>query len=142
MALAHLLMIFAEDQGDMSKFRRFIAKCFIDGKLTRGIRKMLFGTDDMGDFHEGIIDHDSEIIDRDTVGFHDDEITDTGRLITVEDHYAVGGLGDAVARAVAPIGGAVTRMCVRDIPRSGTPDELVHVYGLSAQKIADAVRAK
>jgi transketolase len=68
--------------------------------------------------------------------------TDTGRLITVEDHYAVGGLGDAVARAVAPIGGTVTRMCVREIPRSGTPDELVHVYGLSAQKIADAVRAK
>ncbi len=69
-------------------------------------------------------------------------VTDTGRLITVEDHYAVGGLGDAVARAVAPIGGTVTRLCVREIPRSGTPDELVHVYGLSAQKIADAVRAK
>ena len=80
MALAHLLMIFTEDQGDMTKFRRFIAKRFIDGKLARGIRKMFFGTDDMGDFHEGIIDHDSEIIDRDTVGFHDDEITDTGRL--------------------------------------------------------------
>ncbi len=67
---------------------------------------------------------------------------ETSRLITVEDHYAVGGLGDAVARAVAPVGAVVTRLAVREIPRSGTPDELVHYYGLSAQKIADAVRAK
>jgi transketolase len=67
---------------------------------------------------------------------------DTGRLITVEDHYETGGLGDAVARAVAPVGAVVTRLCVREIPRSGTPDELIHVYGLSAQTIADAVRTR
>ena len=67
---------------------------------------------------------------------------ETARLITVEDHYAVGGLGDAVARAVAPLGALVTRLAVREIPHSGTPDELVHYYGLSAQKIADAVRAR
>ncbi len=66
---------------------------------------------------------------------------ETARLITVEDHYAVGGLGDAVARAVAPVGAVVTRLAVREIPRSGTPEELIHHYGLSAQKIADAVRA-
>ena len=67
---------------------------------------------------------------------------ETQRLITVEDHYVVGGLGDAVARAVAPGGAVVTRLAVREIPHSGTPDELVHHYGLSAQKIADAVRAQ
>jgi transketolase len=66
---------------------------------------------------------------------------DTGRLITVEDHYAVGGLGDAVARAVDSVGATVTRLSVREIPRSGTPEELVDVYGLSAAKIANAVRA-
>src|SRR6185503_4165860 len=33
---------------------------------------------------------------------------ETGRLITVEDHYVAGGIGDAVARAVAPAGFAVT----------------------------------
>lgn len=64
----------------MAKFRRFIAKRFIDGKLARGIREMFFRADDVGDFHESVIDHDSEIVDRDAVGFHDDEITDTGRL--------------------------------------------------------------
>ena len=37
---------------------------------------------------------------------------ETGRLITVEDHYAVGGIGDAVARAVAPAGLTVTRLAV------------------------------
>jgi transketolase len=67
---------------------------------------------------------------------------ETGRLITVEDHYAVGGLGDAVARAVAVDGAVVTRLAVREIPRSGTPDELVDLCGLSAAKIAAAVRAR
>jgi transketolase len=66
---------------------------------------------------------------------------ETGRLITVEDHYVVGGIGDAVARAVAPAGLAVTRLAVREIPRSGTPDELVDHYGLSARHIVAAVRA-
>jgi transketolase len=68
--------------------------------------------------------------------------TDTGRLVTVEDHYVVGGLGDAVARAVADDGAVVTRLAVREIPRSGTPDELVDLYGLSARRIAEAVRAR
>jgi transketolase len=65
---------------------------------------------------------------------------ETGRLITVEDHYASGGLGDAVARAVAPAGLAVTRLAVREIPRSGKPDELLDKYGISARHIVAAVR--
>jgi transketolase len=63
-----------------------------------------------------------------------------GRLITVEDHYAAGGIGDAVASAVAEDGVTVRRLAVREIPRSGTPDELVDTYGISARHIADAVR--
>jgi transketolase len=65
---------------------------------------------------------------------------ETGRLITVEDHYRVGGIGDAVARAVAPAGLTVTRLAVPDIPRSGKPEELIDQYGLSARAIVDAVR--
>ncbi len=66
--------------------------------------------------------------------------TETGRLITVEDHYRAGGIGDAVARAVAPAGLAVTRLAVSEIPRSGKPEELVDKYGISARSIAAAVR--
>jgi transketolase len=65
---------------------------------------------------------------------------ETGRIITVEDHYVAGGLGDAVARAVAPAGLAVTRLAVREIPRSGKPDELLDKYGISARHIVAAVR--
>jgi len=63
----------------------------------------------------------------------------TGRLITVEDHYAAGGLGDAVARAVAPAGLTVTRLAVPEIPRSGKPDELLDKFGISARHIVNAV---
>jgi transketolase len=62
-----------------------------------------------------------------------------GRLITVEDHYAGGGIGDAVAAAVAPGGFTVKRLAVSEIPRSGTPDELLDRYGISARHIVAAV---
>jgi transketolase len=64
---------------------------------------------------------------------------ETGRLITVEDHYVAGGIGDAVARAVAPAGLTVTRLAVREIPRSGKPEELMDKYGVSARHIMKAV---
>jgi transketolase len=63
----------------------------------------------------------------------------TGRLITVEDHYIAGGLGDAVARAVAPAGLVVTRLAIPEIPRSGKPDELLDKFGISARHIVNAV---
>jgi transketolase len=63
-----------------------------------------------------------------------------GVIITVEDHYAVGGLGDAVSEAVAPAGLAVQRLAVRELPRSGQPGELLDRYGISAGHIVDAVR--
>ena len=63
-----------------------------------------------------------------------------GSLITVEDHFPAGGIGDAVSEAVAPAGFTVTRLAVREIPRSGQPDELLDRYGISARRIADAVR--
>ena len=62
-----------------------------------------------------------------------------GRLITVEDHYVRGGLGDAVADAVASEGFTVHRLAVREIPRSGKPDELLERFGISANHIVTAV---
>ncbi len=65
-----------------------------------------------------------------------------GRLITVEDHYAAGGLGDAVGDALAADGVAVERLAVREVPRSGRPDELLERFGISASCIAAAVRRR
>jgi transketolase len=67
------------------------------------------------------------------------EATD-GRVITVEDHYSAGGLGDAVSEAIASVGSAVRRLAVGEIPRSGQPDELLDRYGISARHIVEAVK--
>src|SRR5205807_9360228 len=64
-----------------------------------------------------------------------------GRLITVEDHYPTGGVGDAVAEAVADAGLTVHRLAVREIPRSGKPEELLDRFGISAKQIVEAVKA-
>ncbi|HXI28113.1 MAG TPA: transketolase [Vicinamibacterales bacterium] len=62
-----------------------------------------------------------------------------GRLITVEDHYSTGGVGDAVAEAVADGGFTVHRLAVTEIPRSGKPEELLERFGISATHIVNAV---
>ena len=64
-----------------------------------------------------------------------------GQIITVEDHYAAGGIGDAVSAAVSEESIRVHRIAVREIPRSGKPEELLDRYGISASHIADAVKA-
>jgi transketolase len=64
-----------------------------------------------------------------------------GRIMTVEDHYQAGGIGDAVADAVSEAGIRVHRLAVREIPRSGKPAELLDRYGISANHIVDAVHA-
>jgi len=63
-----------------------------------------------------------------------------GRLIVVEDHYPQGGLGDAVAEAVWDQGFRVERLGVTGVPRSGTPEELIEHFGISARTITEAVR--
>jgi transketolase len=46
-----------------------------------------------------------------------------------------------VAEAVAGLGFTVHRLAVREIPRSGKPEELVERFGISAAHIVSAVRA-
>jgi transketolase len=64
----------------------------------------------------------------------------SGRIVTVEDHYAAGGLGDAVSEGVWDQGFRVRRLAVRQIPRSGATEELLDHYGISARAIVGAVR--
>jgi transketolase len=68
---------------------------------------------------------------------------ETGRIVTVEDHWPEGGLGEAVLSALAERGvsARVTRLAVTEMPRSGKPDELLAAYGIDAVAIANAARA-
>jgi transketolase len=63
-----------------------------------------------------------------------------GRFLTVEDHYAHGGIGDAVLSALASEGVRVRKLAVRDIPRSGKPDELVDHFGIGVRSIVEAAK--
>ena len=65
-----------------------------------------------------------------------------GRLVTVEDHWPEGGLGDAVLEAVADTDEPprVVKLAVRELPRSGTPEECIAAAGIDAEHIAVAAR--
>jgi len=67
---------------------------------------------------------------------------ETAGIITVEDHWPEGGIGDAVLDALAqesprPI---VVKLAVRSMPGSGTPAELLDEAGIDALHIAHAAR--
>jgi len=62
-------------------------------------------------------------------------------IITVEDHYAAGGIGDAVAEAVGPKGVKIYRLAVREIPHSGTAEELLAKYKIDSNAIIEQVHA-
>ncbi len=65
---------------------------------------------------------------------------ETKAILTVEDHYVTGGLGDAVAEALGPRGVRLVRLGVREVPRSGPPDVLIDRFGISAARIVAAVK--
>ena len=65
---------------------------------------------------------------------------ETGAIVTVEDHWAEGGLGDAVLEALAAGDeqAHVVKLAVREIPGSGTPAELLAGAKIDADAIAGA----
>ena len=65
-----------------------------------------------------------------------------GRLVTVEDHWPEGGLGEAVLAALADVEEPmrVTVLGVEGMPGSGKPAELLAAAGIDAEAIADAAR--
>jgi transketolase len=65
-----------------------------------------------------------------------------GRLVTVEDHWAEGGLGDAVLDALSDKDEPprVVKLAVREMPRSGKPEECLAAAGIDAEHIAAAAR--
>jgi transketolase len=67
----------------------------------------------------------------------------TGRVITVEEHTVIGGLGGAVAEALGEHRPTrIQRIGLEDVHvQSGPNDALLDIYGLSAARVADRVRA-
>lgn len=63
-----------------------------------------------------------------------------GRIIVVEDHYKQGGLGEAVLSAVADQRNTVVKhLGVEQVPRSGPPNVLIDMFGISSRCIVAAV---
>lgn len=62
------------------------------------------------------------------------------RIITVEDHYHAGGLGEAVISALRTPHINVACLAVPMLPRSGQPHELLALMGIDAQAIVTAVK--
>ncbi len=63
-----------------------------------------------------------------------------GRVLTVEDHYEHGGIGDAVLSALGPEGIRVHKLAVREIPHSGKPEELIDRFGIGMRSIVETAK--
>ena len=91
----------------------------------------------------------AEVINIHTIKPLDEEIIlnsakKTGRVVTVEEHNIIGGLGEAVAAALSEkCPTPVTRIGVNDVfGHSGPAVDLLKEFGLSAEHIAEVVREK
>jgi transketolase len=69
-------------------------------------------------------------------------VTDTRRLVVVEDHYPEGGIAAAVLEALAdyPDHFLLTHLAVNGLPGSGKPEELMDAAGISTRHIVEAAR--
>jgi transketolase len=66
---------------------------------------------------------------------------DTDALVVVEDHFAAGGLGEAVRSALCDVPTPIHSLAVGTKPRSGKPEELLDLVGISRRSIAEKVRS-
>eukprot|EP00830_Metopus_es_P001265 TRINITY_DN110_c0_g1_i2.p1 TRINITY_DN110_c0_g1~~TRINITY_DN110_c0_g1_i2.p1 ORF type:complete len:699 (-),score=168.43 TRINITY_DN110_c0_g1_i2:9-2006(-) len=64
-----------------------------------------------------------------------------GKILTVEDHFREGGLYDAVCSALGKYKDLeIHSLAVVGVPRSGQPEELLEMFGISAKKIIEKVK--
>jgi transketolase len=64
----------------------------------------------------------------------------TRAIITVEDHFAEGGLGEAVMGALSEFATPIYSLAVRKMPKSGRPEELLNYEEISKEAIIQKVR--
>ena len=93
--------------------------------------------------HEGIsvrvIDlYSIKPLDRETL---EKAARETKVIITVEDHFPEGGIGEAVAAALSHTTTPVHSLAVRLMPHSGTPDELLAAAQINSSAIIQKIRA-
>jgi transketolase len=67
-------------------------------------------------------------------------VRDTGKVLVVEDHFAEGGLGEAVKSLFASSGAQFEHLAVIKTPHSGTSDELLALAGIDALAIVASVK--
>jgi transketolase len=65
---------------------------------------------------------------------------DTARIITVEDHFVEGGIGEAVRSALAGVTVSIHSLAVRKTPKSGQPKELLDYEEISRKAIVNKVK--
>jgi transketolase len=66
---------------------------------------------------------------------------DAKHVFTLEDHYEVGGLGDAALDALNGSGAKVHKVAVKAFPESGSPEALLAHYGIDAAALTAKVRS-
>jgi transketolase len=64
----------------------------------------------------------------------------TKRIITVEDHFAEGGIGEAVRSALSGMDVSIESLAVRNMPKSGRPTELLDYENISRKAIVRKVK--
>lgn len=67
-------------------------------------------------------------------------LQETKAIITVEDHYLEGGLGEAVASSLSEFEGKVYSLAVKKMPKSGKPQELLDYEEISKSAIIKMVK--
>lgn len=65
---------------------------------------------------------------------------ETEAIITIEDHFAEGGLGEAVAAALSGARARIYSLAVRKMPKSGNTDELLNYEEISKEAIIKKVK--
>lgn len=63
-----------------------------------------------------------------------------GKVAVFEEHAPEGGIGSAVALNLAGFISSFKHVAVTSVPKSGTPEELLASFGLSADKIAETLK--
>ena len=64
----------------------------------------------------------------------------TKYIVTVEDHFAEGGIGEAIRSALGSVAAPIYSLAVRKMPMSGKPGELLDYEEISKSAIIKTIK--